>query len=98
MPMYRFSTDQHFLSDNFPLPLPGVDPLGLSGYLFFGRNSSFPGIPSQKQTFNMDSLPAIFSETGFHFIDFDSADGHFTSPLASFLLCDPQARILDGHV
>ncbi|KAF5354940.1 hypothetical protein D9756_005729 [Leucocoprinus leucothites] len=98
LPMFRFSTDQDFTPHSFPIPTPAVEPIGLSGYLFFGRNSSFPDKPSEKRTLSFDNIPTIFNNSGFHFIDFDSADGHFKSPLASFLLCDPTARILDGHV
>ncbi|KAF5354826.1 hypothetical protein D9756_005726 [Leucocoprinus leucothites] len=98
MSMFRFSTNQDFTPDNFPIPTPAVEPIGLSGYLFFGRNSSFPDKPSEKRTLSLDNLPTIFNDSGFHFIDFDGADGHFKSPLASFLLCDPTARVFDGQV
>jgi hypothetical protein len=98
MPMFRFSPDQDFVLDHFPLPLPAVDPVGLSGYLFYGQNSSFARIHSRTRTFSLDGLPTIYNDSGFHFIDFDRGDGHFMSPLASFLICDPRARIADGQV
>ncbi|KAJ3558693.1 hypothetical protein NP233_g11459 [Leucocoprinus birnbaumii] len=52
----------------------------------------------KKRTFNLDNLPTTFNSSGFHFIDFDSSVGLFETPLATFLLCDPHARILDGRV
>ncbi len=96
--MYRFSTDQDFVPGFFPDPLPAVDPVGLSGYLFFGRNSSFPHVPSANRSLNLDGLPTTFGPLGFHFVDLFGVDAYFESPLATFLLCDPRARILDGQV
>jgi hypothetical protein len=97
MAMYRFSPDQGFLPDHFPLPLPAVPPVGLSGYLLYGHNSSFT--PTKKRALNLDNLPTTFNnESGFHFIDFNGANSNFTAPIASFLLCDPGASILDGLV
>lgn len=96
--MYRFSTNQDFQLHDFPDPLPAVEPVGLQGYLWFGTNSSLPKVSSERRNFNLDGLPTIFSSAGYQFIDFDGANGHFKSPLATFLLCDPQARILDGQV
>lgn len=95
--MYRFSTEQEFFPDEFPDPLRGTEPVGLQGYLWFGRNSSLPKVSSKRRTLNLDGVPATFNSSGYHFIDFSGADAHFKSPLAAFLLCDPHARILDGQ-
>ncbi|KAF5354866.1 hypothetical protein D9756_005788 [Leucocoprinus leucothites] len=103
MPMYRFSVDAEFNSD-FPNPLHAVDPVGLSGYLFLGHNETFPRSDSKqehhyrKQNINLDDLPTVLNSSGFHFIDYYDRDGYFKSPLATFLLCDPQAYIRDGEV
>lgn len=94
--MFRFSTDQEFLPNDFPDPVHAVQPVGLQGYVFFGSNSSFPRVSSKHRNLNFDNLPTIFNSSGFHFIDYSGADGHFKSPLATFLLCDPHAHILDG--
>lgn len=95
--MFRFSMDQEFIPNNYPVPLHAVEPVGLQGYVFFGINSSLPEISSKRRNFNLDNLPTTFNSSGYHFIDLVGADGHFKSPLATFLLCDPQARILDGE-
>lgn len=97
MPMYRFSTGQKFFPDSPPGPLRAVEPVGLQGYLWFGYNSSLSKVPSKYQNLNLDNLPTTFSPTGFHSIDFEGADRHFKSPLVVFLLCNPQAHILDGQ-
>lgn len=90
--------DQEFLPNDFPDPLHAVEPVGLQGYVFFGRNNSLPKVSSRHRDLNLDGLPTIFNSSGYHFIDFDGADGHFKPPLATFLLCEPHARILDGNV
>lgn len=96
--MYRFSTSGEFFPDEFPDPLPAMEPVGLSGYLFFGTNSSFSGLPSQDRHLNLDGLPATFSSSGFDFIQYNSDQSHFDAPLATFLLCDPQIRVMDGRM
>lgn len=98
MPMYRFTTHQEFLPDDFPDPLHADGPVGLQGYVFFGRNSSLPKSKSKTKTLNLDGLPTTFNSSGYLFLDYDGADGHFKTPLATFLLCDPHARTLDGEV
>lgn len=102
--MYRFAIDQQQLEDDYPDPIDGAaPPLGMSGYIFFGTNSSFggngdSGSGDNNGTLNLDGLPTLYDPSGFNFTDVENATGHFRTPLASFLLCDPQARILDGTV
>lgn len=97
MPMYRFSTYADSTPDDYPNRLGATDPIGLSGYIFYGRNSSLPRATGRRY-FNLDGLPTTFDPSGFQFINFDGDEAHFESTLATFLLCDPQARIFDGRV
>lgn len=97
MAMYRFNANQELTPHAFPELLPPFEPVGLQAYLFFGYNSSHPNVSSEYQALNLDGLPTIFSSSGYQFTRFDGAESHFKPPLATFLLCNPHAHILDGE-
>ncbi|KXN91447.1 hypothetical protein AN958_00709 [Leucoagaricus sp. SymC.cos] len=76
-----------------------MENVSTSAYLFIGGNSTFPNsrtTPTTPFAIDLGNLPALFLSQGIGVIA--GSDIDLIAPLASVLVCDPQAKITGGRI